>query len=376
MPAHAKCFVAAVVFAIVGFLPGVARGQSPIPGPCQAGVLPHGALSLICVPDAGWNGELVVYAHGYVAFDKPLDFYHLNLGDGPSVPEVVQELGYAFATTSYRQNGLAVLEGVDDVRELVAEFMARRSMPTRIHAVGVSEGGLIATLLAERSSELFASTLAACGPIGSFQQQLNYFADFRVLFDYFFPGLIPGSPIDIPSDVIANWDSQYEPAIAAAVTANPDRARELLRVAKAAYDPDNAATILHTTLSALWYNVVGTNDAVQKLGGNPFDNRWKWYFGSSNDLRLNLLVRRFTASAAAREAVRAYETTGDLSIPLVTLHTTGDEAVPYWHEVLYLSKLDLFSRGRFFPVPAFRYGHCNFTPTEVVASFLLAVKQP
>jgi hypothetical protein len=31
-------------------------------------------------------------------------------------------LGYAFATTTYRQNGLAILEGVDDIRELVAAF--------------------------------------------------------------------------------------------------------------------------------------------------------------------------------------------------------------------------------------------------------------
>jgi pimeloyl-ACP methyl ester carboxylesterase len=373
MSASAKSFVVSVVMAAVIFLPRFARAQSPIPGPCQPGVLPHGALSLICVPAVGWNGELVVFAHGYVAFNKPLDFYHLTFGDGPSLPAVAQGLGYAFATTSYRQNGLAILEGVDDIRELVASF---HSVPTRVHLVGASEGGLIAALLAERSPELFASAFAACGPIGSFQRQLNYFADFRVLFDYFFPGLIPGSPIDIPASVIANWDSYYAPAIAAAVSANPDRARELLRVAKAAYDPANAATVLNTTLSLLWYNVFGTNDAVQKLGGNPFDNRSKWYVGSRNDFRLNLRVRRFMASAAAREAVRAYETTGDLSIPVVTLHTTGDEVIPFWHEPLYLLNVDLFSHGRFIPVPAFRYGHCNFTLSEVVGSFLLAVRQP
>jgi pimeloyl-ACP methyl ester carboxylesterase len=376
MSASAKSFVVSVVMAAVVFLPGFARAQSPIPGPCQTGVLPHGALSLICVPAAGWNGELVVFAHGYVAFDQPLGFYHLTFGDGLTLPAVAQGLGYAFATTSYRQNGLAILEGVDDIRELVASFMAGYSVPTRVHLAGASEGGLVAMLLAERSPGLFASVFAACGPIGSFQRQLSYFADFRVLFEYFFPGLIPGSPIEIPASVIANWESTYAPAIAAAVSANPDRARELLRVAKAAYDPGNAATVLNTTLSLLSYNVFGTNDAIRKLGGNPFDNRSKWYVGSRNDLRLNLRVRRFMASAAAREAVRAYETTGDLSIPVVTLHTTGDEVIPFWHEPLYLLKVDLFSRGRFIPVPAFRYGHCNFTLTEVVGSFLLAVKQP
>jgi pimeloyl-ACP methyl ester carboxylesterase len=376
MSAGAKSFVAVLVLAIVIFLPGAARGQRPLPGRCQTGVLPHSALSLICVPAAGWNGELVVFAHGYVAFNKPLGFYHLTVGDGSTIPALVQGFGYAFATTSYRQNGLAILEGVDDIRELVAAFMRDYSEPTRIHVVGASEGGLIAALLAERSPELFASAFAACGPIGNFQRQLNYFGDFRVLFDYFFPGLIPGSPIDIPTTVIDKWEGLYAPAIAAAVTANPDRARELLRAARAAYDPANTSTILNTILNAIWYNVLGTNDAVQKLGGNPFDNRSKMYFGSRNDLRLNLLVRRFSASAAAREALRAYETTGDLSIPLVTLHTTGDEVIPFWHEPLYLLKIDLFARTRFIPVPVFRYGHCNFTPNEVIGSFLAAVKLP
>jgi hypothetical protein len=126
----------------------------------------------------------------------------------------------------------------------------------------------------------------------------------------------------------------------------------------------------------LGYNILGTNDAVGKLGGNPFGNRARWYFGSRNDLRLNLSVKRFTASPVAREALRNYETNGDLSIPLVTLHTTADEVVPFWHELLYLPKVDLSGRGRFFPLPAFRYGHCNFTTNEVLGAFLLAVKQP
>lgn len=358
------------------FMSGVARAQSAIPGPCTPGVLPGGALSLLCMPSAGWNGELVVFAHGYVAFNQPLNFYHLTLADGTPLPTLVQGLGYAFATTSYRQNGLAILEGVDDIRELVSAFEASFSVPLRTHIAGVSEGGLVATLLVERSPELFTSALATCGPIGSFRAQLNYFADFRVLFDYFFPGLIPGSPIDIPSIVMTGWQTLYVPRIMAALAARPDRALELMRVAKAAYDPANPATIVNTTLNVLWYNVFGTNDAVQKLGGNPYGNRLRFYFGSSNDWWLNLFVQRFTASPVASAALGNYETNGELNVPLVTLHTTSDEVVPFWHELLYLGKVDLFNRGRFIPLPVLRYGHCNFMTNEVLSSFLLAVKQP
>jgi pimeloyl-ACP methyl ester carboxylesterase len=374
MTSIARLVTAALLAASV-LAPATARAQA-VPGPCVPGVLPSRALSLICVPSSGWNGQLVVYAHGYVAFNQRLGFQNLTLPDGTFVPALVQSLGFAFATTSYRQNGLAILEGAEDILELVAAFSDARSAPTRTHVAGVSEGGLVAALLAERAPQVFSSAWAACGPIGNFRRQINYLGDFRVLFDYFFPGAIPGSPIDIPAHVIANWDAVYVPAITARLIANPGRALELMRTSKAAYDASNPATVVNTVIRALWYNVFGTNDAIAKLGGNPYGNRLTWYFGSSNDLRLNLLVRRFNASPAALDAMRPYETRGDLSIPLVTLHTTLDEVIPFGHELLYLAKADTFDRGRFVPIPVGRYGHCNFTTNEVAGSFLLAVSIP
>lgn len=197
-----------------------------------------------------------------------------------------------------------------------------------------------------------------------------------MLFDYFFPGVIPGSPIDVPAAETANWYTVYVPRVAAALAGRPDKARELMRVSKAAFDPANPSTIGNTALDVLWYNVFATNDAIHSLGGNPYQNRLRMYLGSSNDLRLNLLVQRFSASPVARAAVRHYETSGQLSIPLVTLHTTGDDVIPFGHEWLYLFKVDVSNRGRFIPLPAFRYGHCNFMTSEVLTAFLLTVQQP
>lgn len=347
----------------------------PIPG-CivPPPKLPSGGYALICMPPANlWNGQLIVFAHGYVPpTTKDPVFANLELADGTSIPQVAMGLGFAFATTTYRQNGLAILEGVNDIRELVAAIPA--VVPT--HLVGVSEGGLVATLLAERWPELFRSAVAACAPIGSFRAQIDSVGDFRVLFDYFFPNVKLGSPIAIDPAVIAAWPLLATQTIPNALAANPAAALELMKVSRAAYDPADPSTIVRTTVNMLTYNILGANDAAAKLGGNPFGNRLRWYFGSSNDLKLNLSVKRFTASATARAALDQYETNGNLSIPLVTVHTTRDEVIPFWHELLYLPKVDLSQRGRFLPIPVARYGHCNLSVNEVVAALALAVQQP
>lgn len=348
-----------------------------VPGPCQDGVLPSGALSRICIPTAGWNGSLVVFAHGYVAFNLPIDFYHLDLPDGTNLPTLVQSLGFAFATTSYRENGLAALHAIDDLHELVDSFPAVAGQaPIKTYLTGVSEGGLVAALAAERTPELFTGALATCGPIGSFRGQVNYVGDVRALFDVFFPGVIPGPATSVPTAVIDNWDTQYLPAVTAAVNAKPANAMAVLRIAHVAFDQNDVTTVVRAMSDVLWYAIFATNDAAQKLGGNPYDNTTRWYSGSGNDLLLNLLVQRYAADPAALTALGAYETSGQLTIPMVTLHTIGDDVIPYLHEPLYSAKAHPTGRGKLIGLPVAAFGHCNFTSSQVVASFVLLVLQP
>jgi hypothetical protein len=361
------------VVALALLRPTAAGAQTALPGPCIDGDLPYGARSRICVPVAGWNGQLVVFAHGYVPVSEPIDFYHLTLG-GVNLPFLVQSLGFAFATTTYRQNGLAILEGADDILALVAAFTAERGAPQRTFIAGASEGGLTAALLLEQSPEVFSSGFAACSPVGSFRGQVNYVGDFRVLFDYFFPGVIPGTAVDVPEDVTRNWFTVHLPAVLFALQSSPSRALELMRTSGAAFDPGNPATIGHTAAMVLTYNVVGSTDAEVKLGGNPYGNRLRLYVGSSNDLRLNLRVQRFAASPVAVANMAAYETTGRLMRPLITLHTQRDETVPFWHEPLYLAKVVLAGHSGLLPLPVARYGHCNFTTDEVLTAFALTVR--
>jgi hypothetical protein len=348
----------------------------PTPGECQDGVLPSGALSRICIPATGWNGDLVIWAHGYTAHNEPVDFQNLILPDGTYLPDLVQKLGFAFATTSYRTNGLVILEGADDIRELVSVFpdVAGRA-PRHTYMTGASEGGIITTLLVEQSPELFSGGLACCGPIGDFQKQLNYLGDFRVLFDYFFPGVIPGSPITIPQEVIDNWDTVYMPAVMDELADNPEAFLQLIKTSKATIDQNDLDDATESAAGLLWYNVFATNDAADKLDGNPYSNRGRWYRGSENNLDLNRSVERFTADPAALTEITKYQTTGNVTIPLVTLHTTGDEIVPFWHEVLYFEKVSTSGSVSVTQLPVKRYGHCNFTTSEVLAAFGLLILQ-
>ena len=355
--------------------PASAQPLGATPGKCTDGVLPHKALSRICIPASGWNGDLVIWAHGYTAFNQPLDFQNLTFSDGTYLPDLVQSLGYAFATTSYRQNGLAILEGVDDVGELVAAFRKSHGVPGHTYLTGASEGGIVTTLAIERNAKLYSGGLAGCGPIGNFRQQIDYWGDFRVLFNYFFPGVVPGDPTGVPSYVINNWETTYVPAIRSALSANPGKLDQLLSTSKASYDLLDPSTKVTTVLDLMWYAVFATNDGIQKLGGVPFNNIGRWYWGSSNDLALNWYVQRVSAAPAALSAMQAYETSGALTRPLVTLHTTGDDVIPYWHELLYAGKVPLIDAYRLTPVTIFRYGHCNFTSTEMLAAFGILVLQ-
>ena len=361
------------MFAVL-FLTAFANAVSPIPG-CfeQSGPDTHGSVYLIC-PAANPNADLVIFAHGFVQPSAPIGipYDQLVLPDGTSIPALIRLLGLSFAATSYPTNGLAITQGVDDVKNLATYFNNVVGKPGKTYLVGVSEGGLVTAKALETSPDVFTGGIAACGPIGDFNYQISYFMDARVVFDYFFPGVIPGSPINIPDEVQQDFLSctsagcfvPYAAQIKAALDANPSKRTQLLNVTHIPTGPDPDQSIL----DVLWYNAVATNDAFAKLGGNPYDNHAKLYFGSSNDLALNLKIQRFKADAVALVAIaNGYQTTGKLSVPMITLHTTGDNVVPYLHELIYIGKsAQQKSLNNLVPLPVLRYGHCNFTPVDAV----------
>ncbi|NIP59033.1 MAG: hypothetical protein GWN82_14860, partial [Gemmatimonadetes bacterium] len=287
---------------------------------------PDGSVWEVCIP-AVWNGGIVSYAHGYVAPEEELAPPDDDLG-GQAVSEVVLGLGFVYAATSYPDNGLVAAVAVDDL-EALAAFVANLNpafAEGTNYLVGPSEGGLATALAMQRSATPFDGGLPLCGPVGDFQRQVNHFGDFRLIFDYFFPDVLLGSAFDPggeygPADAFepghledlqAQWETPVtgvadaiRAAIADDLAAGGDRTGQLFRVTRTPTGPDPG----QTAVDVLWYNVFATTDAAEKLGGLPFDNRRRWYWGSDNDFLLNWRIPRFS-SEADPGLVRLYETTG------------------------------------------------------------------
>lgn len=347
-----------------------------VPLACEDGTQSSGATYRICLP-AQWNNKLIVYAHGYVAPNRPVGIPESQMtlpGTSITVDQLVTAQGYAFATSGYSKNGLAVLEGVADLVDVVRLFKEKQGAPQQVILVGVSEGGLIATLALEQHADLFSGGLALCGPYGSFQEQTRYFGNFRVIFDYFFPNLIPPSPVDVPATLLDTWESStYSTTVKPVVTAaaNASQVDQLLAVTGAPVDASNPASKEQTINSVLWYNIYATNDAKAGLGGQPFGNQAETYVGSADDPALNQGVQRFTAEQAALDKIKAsYETSGKLTHPLITMHTTGDPVVPYSQMTLYRNKTvaaDNIALHEIITVN--RYGHCQFNQFEILSAF-------
>jgi hypothetical protein len=354
------------------------------------GTLDDGSLYEFCLPaPPAVPLGLVLYAHGYSQPGTPLTIVdnEVPVGDGTThrVSEIVALLGLGFGTTSYPHVGLNGPEGVASLHTLKQAFTTiypqAAALPT--YLVGVSEGGMIAALAAEQTTNDFNGVLAACGPVGDFRGEIDYFGDFRVLFDYFFPGVLGPAWADdadygaaARAQVAANWD-YYQAQILAALRARPLAAAQLISVSHAPVNPLDLNSIGQTAIAVLWYNIFTTDDAVQRLGGRPFDNRRRFYTGSFNDFLLNARVKRFTAQASALATIQSgFTTTGGLTLPVVTDHTLLDPAVPARQEVIYAGKVAAAGQSaRLHQLLVPRYGHCAFTVGELEQAFGELVQQ-
>jgi pimeloyl-ACP methyl ester carboxylesterase len=340
--------------------------ERAITGPQEVeGATGPGSLYKLFYP-AVWNGDLVIYSHGYVAPGEPI-----ALPDVGPLPAILTGFGYGVAYSSFSENGYAIKDAVQRTRQLRGIFASRFGMPNRTYLAGHSEGALIALMLAEKNPELFDGALPMCGLVGGGPLQVEYLLNLRVLFDYFYPGVIPGTVFEIPEWL--DFDAHVVPAVSGAIATFPLRAAEMAGVDQLGIQYTSTPELIGSILSGLYYNIVGTEDLLGRTHARIMvGNIDTEYTGSSDDDALNDGVQRFEATPdAAYYLEHWYQPSGKLAIPVVTLHTTRDGAVPFFHEAAYAGLVSAAGRSdMLLQLPVDAFGHCAFTVPEQEGAFL------
>jgi len=342
-----------------------------------------GAHYVISVPGT-WNGDLVLYAHGYTApvFPVGLPPGEEVLVDG--LRALALQGGFAFAYSSYSQTGLGLKDAAQRTSQLANIFSDLVGEPSRTFLIGTSFGALAALKLVEDHPGRYAGLLTLSGMIGGVRAEIDYVSNVRVLFDYFYPGVLPGDLYELP----AGFDLQrdlIDPATAA-IQANPQPAIALTQIAQTPIPFSNGLELGQSIIQALALQAIELQDLLERTHGQGFfDNTSTIYTGNLPPellADLNNRVARYSAGPAALNFLaKYYDPTGDLRIPMVSLHTTLDPVVPLFHETGYQALVD--ERGQtanFHRTTVERYGHVMFTLDEIVAGFGqmvgLAARQP
>lgn len=363
------------VVAPASFTPtAVATDVAPLWSSTVTGETGPGAQYALYMPSS-WNGDVVFYAHGIQA---PSDEVKLPTGDGfPDVRDALGARGYAVAYSSFSENGWAQKDGAQRTHQLRGVFKSKFGAPSRSYLMGTSLGGLIVQQLAERHPTQYDGVFAMCAPLGGTAAELNYIANVRVLFDLFYPGVVPGDVLNVPAGI--DFVTEVQPKIIHAVMSNPTGLGIIARVAQTPLAGATPTELITSLLYALRYQWIGIDDFLDRTHGHSmFDNSGTSYVAAAPGLlpahvlaMINARVGRFSSTPDAENYVGKYfQPTGVLGMPTLTLHTTRDPLVPFFHEGLFAdivrrsgSSASLFQRS----VDGF--GHCAFSTEQMVDGF-------
>ncbi len=321
------------------------------------------------MPDA-WNGELVMYAHGFAGFGTEVAV--------ESPPRALRRYlvanGFAWAASSYSENGYVPGIGADDTLALKEHFVAEFGEPRRTYIAGQSMGGNVVALALENHASEYDGGLALCGALGGIEQ-IDYLASWVAVAEYTseltFPIGEPGAnlaPIflnDLPGALgtpgaLTPRGEQFA-SVMKWLTGGP---RPFFAEGFAEQYLVNFGLVMLDPERELLVNRAATNDGAEYRIDDGL---------GLTAQQLNSGVRRYPSDPAARNAEThpdAVPTTGRISVPLLTLHNTGDLFVPISLEQSYRAKVEAAGKGNLLVQRAIRAGgHCQFSEQELTAAF-------
>jgi pimeloyl-ACP methyl ester carboxylesterase len=364
------------------------------------GTLPDGATYVIDVPVA-WNGTLLLYSHGYVTPGSANPA--TDVGD-PATGGFMLAAGYALAGSSYATTGWAVQQAIPDQIATLNTFQSLVGTPIATIAWGHSLGGMITAALVQQFPDRFNAALPMCGVLGGGVGLWNEALDGAFAFNT----LVAGGALQV--DHITNPTANLTTAeefLAAAQQTPQGQARVALVAALGDLpgwfdpaSPEPSPTDYTTQLGNqfLWLSEVDfpfmfafREDLELRAGGNPSFNKgvnYKYqlkrsvnfaevqalYAAAGLDLDADLTtLNRATRVTADPDALTYLSENiiynGQLTIPVLTMHTTGDGLVPVEDERAYAKVVDEANDGPWLRRTfVHRAGHCEFSPAETIAA--------
>lgn len=312
-----------------------------------------------------WQKKLVMYAHGYEFMGaKPQS----QNPDWIKRMAPFLEKGFAVAASDYAYQGFALPQGVDDTEALRKYFVKKYGQPDSTFMVGHSMGGGVALATIENFGKNYNGALPLC-PLAS-----RPYLQCRKEFDMYatFNGLFPD--VATPLSVIFDLQKPYQAQDSRKMIA---RATE---IKKAILAKDSA--LAHAFAKrfdlkfddlpfSLFFNENVLRDLAQKAKGNPFDNSNTVYTGFPNDLLVNQKAERLPATVNPDVIFKKYDRTGNISKPVLLVHTIYDQLIPPSFGVTnFENMVHQKSQNKNFTVYYTNgQGHCNFTDSQTKAAF-------
>ncbi|MFI1731208.1 hypothetical protein ACH40E_18720 [Streptomyces acidicola] len=365
-PQSRMCRRGTLIASIVGIAAGSLSGISPVqaaqPQPaltacpsnvagkatCYRGQDANGAFYAIAVPKH-WNGSLIVHAHGGPDLGEGSD-PERSTGDLDRWSVMVDE-GYAWAGSSYRRGGYGTRMAAADTENLRRLFVDEFGKPERTYVHGQSWGGNVAAKVVEMYGKKhgpYDGALLTNGVLAGGSRGYDYRVDLRAVYQYYCQNL------PLPSEPQYPLWQGLRPTSTLTTTGLRARLQECTGYASAPQERTplqqrNLDDILavtnipeRTLESHLRFSVFTFRDIVHnRLGDrNPFSNDGVWYSGSHDDKALNAGVERFSADPdAQRDLSYDSDLTGQVSIPVLTMHAINDPTAFVEHEAAYRSTL-------------------------------------
>lgn len=351
-----------------------------------------GAGYRIEVP-AEWNGELIMFAHGYRGEDARL---HLTNNEFPDeVRAWMLDEGYAWAMSTYKKNGYNVAQGVRDTHGLADYVSETVGEPDRVYIMGYSMGGHITAVSAEQYP-VYDGAMPMCGVVGDYEL-FDYFLDYSATASQLALG---ESQFPLSDSWLANGGEvdQIEDAFEAFPGGWPfflseqgEEFKQLVELRSGGDRPnfddafwfwnsefvseDDPNTEVDETGIFLWDLGTGAGVLPGKLGV-AVDNADAVYqldldpTISDAEQALNDSVVRVSHDPRTRNKqglANVPMVSGELRVPTISIHSLGDLFVPFHNEVVYAERAEAAGASDLLVQRAIRSVlHCDFTPAEMI----------